>query len=192
VDLCGHATLASAFVLFELLDRNAQAVTFHSLSGPLHVVRQGALMVLDFPARPAVSCEAPAALSVALGTKPRHVLRARDYLAVFESEDEIRALEPNMELTKSLDTLGVIVTAPGRQVDFVSRFFAPKAGIPEDPVTGAAHCTLIPYWSERLGKRGMQAHQVSARGGELSCEHAGERVRMGGRAVLYLEGSITI
>ena len=192
IDLCGHATLASAFVVFHHLDPAARAVTFRSKSGPLIVTREGDLLSMEFPARPPAACERPATIEQALGSSPREVLRARDYLAVFESEEQVLALEPRMELVGALDALGVIATAPGRASDFVSRFFAPRAGVPEDPVTGSAHCTLIPYWSQRLGVKQLHALQVSRRGGELWCEDRGERVVMAGRAVRYLEGTIEV
>ena len=192
MDLCGHATLASGFVVFHHLDPAARAVTFRSRSGPLEVTRDGERLGLDFPARPPSACPRPAAIDQALGLPPREVLRARDYLSVFESEAEVRALAPRMEQVAALDALGVIVTAPGRDADFVSRFFAPRAGVPEDPVTGSAHCTLIPYWAARLGRKKLHALQVSRRGGELWCEDRGERVLIAGRAVRYLEGAIEV
>jgi len=192
IDLCGHATLASAHVVFHQLDPSARAVTFRSKSGPLTVTRDGERLTLDFPARPPAACDRPAAIDRALGRSPREVLRARDYLAVFESEDEVRSLAPLMDEVASLDALGVIATAPGRGADFVSRFFAPRAGVPEDPVTGSAHCTLTPYWSVLLGRKKLHALQVSRRGGELWCEDRGERVLISGRAVRYLEGTIEV
>ena len=192
VDLCGHATLASAFVVFSEVDRHRNSVRFHSKSGPLTVSRAGEWLTLDFPSRPAGPGAAPEALVRGLGAQPAAVLKARDYLAVFASEAEVRALKPDFAALKTLDCLGIIATAPGADCDFVSRFFAPVAGIDEDPVTGSAHCTLIPYWAQRLGKSKLFARQVSCRGGELECELAGERVRMGGKAVLYLRGEIEI
>ena len=192
IDLCGHATLASGFVVFHHLDPMAPAVVFGSKSGPLGVLRDGDRLSLDFPARPPVACPRPAALDRALGRAAREVLRARDYLAVFDREEDVRALAPAMEHVAALDSLGLIATAPGREADFVSRFFAPRAGVPEDPVTGSAHCTLIPYWSARLGRRKLHALQLSRRGGELWCEDRGERVSIGGRAVRYLEGTIEV
>jgi PhzF family phenazine biosynthesis protein len=132
----------------------------------------------------------PEDLVQALGVQPEEVLLSRDYLVVYESEESIKALHPNMEQLVKLDCLGIIVTARGHSVDFVSRFFAPKAGIPEDPVTGSAHCTLVPYWSEKLNKKKLHALQVSQRGGELFCEDLGDRVKISGYAVTYLEGFI--
>jgi PhzF family phenazine biosynthesis protein len=189
IDLCGHATLASAFVVFAFLERDRQAVTFASASGPLTVERAGDLLVMDFPARPPQPRPLMTELAAALGRAPAELGEARDLLAVFPTEDDVRDLAPDFARLRALGRM-VMVTAPGRSVDFVSRFFAPAHGIDEDPVTGSAHCTLIPYWAKRLGKTRLTALQVSARGGELFCEHASERVRIGGRAVCYLEGMI--
>jgi predicted PhzF superfamily epimerase YddE/YHI9 len=192
IDLCGHATLAAAWVLFHRGGRTGERIEFHSKSGPLTVRRDGERLELDFPTSPGVPCEPPPRLLEGLAATPRETFRARDYMAVFESEDQVLALAPRMEAIASLDALGVIATAPGRDCDFVSRFFAPRAGVPEDPVTGSAHCTLIPYWAARLGRSRLHARQVSARGGELWCEHRGERVLMAGEAVQFLEGTIEI
>ena len=192
IDLCGHATLASAFIIFEKLDRSAREVTFNSRSGPLMVHRDGELLALDFPARPAARIEPMPELEAALGATPRETWRARDVMAVFGAEAEVRSLAPHMEKLKRLDLHAVIATAPGRDSDFVSRFFAPSVGVPEDPVTGSAHCTLIPYWAQRLERNRMHARQISPRGGELFCEHRGDRVSIAGRGVLFLEGTIRI
>jgi PhzF family phenazine biosynthesis protein len=193
VDLCGHATLASAWVVFNVLEPGGSRVTFDSKSGPLVVSREEDLLALDFPARPPEPAEAArGALASALGRPPLETWAARDYLAVFGSEAEVRALRPDMARVAALDRFALIVTAPGESVDFVSRFFAPAKGVPEDPVTGSAHCTLIPYWSRRLGKKRLTARQVSPRGGELSCEDQGERVRIAGRAAKYLQGTIEL
>jgi PhzF family phenazine biosynthesis protein len=197
VDLCGHATLAAAHVLFAHVGTPKGApvvrIEFLSKSGPLAVERDGELLVLDFPSRPPAACKAPEALVRGLGSAPVEVLGSRDYLCVYEREEDVASLRPDMTLLAGLDRFGVIVTAPGSgAVDFVSRFFAPGDGIPEDPVTGSAHCTLIPYWSGRLGKSHLSARQISARGGELSCSLVGDRVRIGGRAVTYLSGEIEI
>jgi len=192
VDLCGHATLAAAFVLFTERGVNASSIRFHSRSGRLTVFREHDLLTLDFPSRPPSPCPTPEVLVRGLGAKPQAVLKSRDYLAVFTSEAEVRALKPDFAILQTLDCLGVIVTAPGDDCDFVSRFFAPAAGITEDPVTGSAHCTLIPYWSRRLGKLTLRARQISARGGELLCRAAGERAFIGGRATIYLRGEIQI
>jgi len=192
VDLCGHATLASAYVIFHYLKPEAKIVTFHSESGPLYGTRDDDLLCLDFPALAPVDCSVSETLAGALGKSPRKILCSRDYLAIYDSEDEVRALQPDFERLKTLDRLGVIVTAPGRTADFVSRFFAPGAGIPEDPVTGSAHCTLMPYWAKRLDKPKLRALQVSIRGGELFCEIRGNRVLIAGRCVRYLEGTIYV
>jgi len=192
VDLCGHATLAAAFVLFGKVVPGAGTVFFHSRSGELTVVREGKLLTLIFPSRPAVACDAPEELLRGLRQHPAEVLKARDYLAVFETEADVASLCPDFDLLKTLDALGVIAAAPGSDCDFVSRFFAPAAGINEDPVTGSAHCTLIPYWAQRLGKRKLNARQISRRGGELSCELSGDSVYIRGKAVLYLRGEIEL
>jgi len=191
IDLCGHATLASAFILFSELGRKANTVRFHSKSGILTVTRNGDVLTLDFPSRPPKPCTVPEALIRGLGKKPTQVLKARDYFALYDTPEDVRSLKPDLALLGTLDEK-VIVTAPGVDCDFVSRFFAPTAGVPEDPVTGSAHCTLIPYWSARLGKTKMFARQVSKRGGELFCELTGDRVLIGGKAVLYSRGQIEI
>jgi len=192
VDLCGHATLASAFVVFRHLEPSLEAVSFRSKSGELRVTRGGDLLTLDFPARPPARLEVQPGLVRALGAAPAEAWAARDGMAVYATEDEVLALKPDMEALAALDHFGVIVTAPGRASDFVSRFFAPRQGVPEDPVTGSAHCTLVPYWAKRLGKPRLHALQVSRRGGELFCEDRGDRVAMGGRAVQFLEGTIEV
>jgi PhzF family phenazine biosynthesis protein len=193
VDLCGHATLASAWVVFNELDRGRTQVRFRSQSGPLEVSAEGDKLALDFPARPADPVAgSAAALAAALGARPSEVRASRDYLAVFETEEEVRALAPDMGRVAALDRMAVIATAPGRDSDFVSRFFAPAVGVPEDPVTGSAHCTLVPYWSQRLGKPRLFARQVSARGGELWCADRGERVTIAGRCVKYLDGTFEL
>lgn len=192
VDLCGHATLVTAFVIVNYLEHPAKTVRFHSKSGWLAVEWDGEMLVLDFPARPPERCPASEALSQGLGRQPVEVWRSRDYLAVFSTPGEVLELKPDFQQLGQLDSLGIIATAPGDGVDFVSRFFAPQVGIPEDPVTGSAHCTLVPYWSQRLAKKKLTARQISARGGELFCEDAGERVKIGGKAVTYLTGEIEI
>src|SRR6266446_732026 len=176
VDLCGHATLASAFVLFSELGHPEASARFQTRGGLLSATRRGGMIELDFPSRPAVSSKAPEQLLRGLERKPREVLRSRDYLAVFDSEAEVASLAPDMGLLAELDCLGIIVTAPGKESDFVSRFFAPRAGVPEDPVTGSSHCSLIPLWAERLGKSELLARQLSRRGGEIFCRNLGERV----------------
>lgn len=190
VDLCGHATLASAWVLFEKLGLKTDSVGFDTRSGVLTVKKDGERLSMDFPSRAGEPASAPEALLKGLGIKPAEVLKARDYLVVLESEDAVRALRPDFTELMQVDTFGIIVSGPGNKADFVSRFFAPRMGVPEDPVTGSSHCTLVPYWARRLGKGKLTAHQVSARGGELFCEDLGARVAIAGQAALYLEGSI--
>jgi predicted PhzF superfamily epimerase YddE/YHI9 len=192
VKLCGHATLASAWVLWEKLGERAPLIRFDTRSGELRVTRDGAWLWLDFPADPARPCEAPPALVAGLGRAPREVLVAGNYVAVYDDEAAVRALKPDFRVLATLENHGVIATAPGADCDFVSRFFAPKFGIDEDPVTGSAHCTLAPLWAERLGRRNLRARQISHRGGELRCEAAGDRVRIGGQAVAYLAGEIEL
>src|SRR6266513_2114730 len=185
VDLCGHATLASAHVLWEdgHLKPDAQA-RFHTKSGLLTADRRDAWIELDFPATPAAAAPPPAGLSDAIGATAQFVGRSKfDYLVELESEDVVRRLDPDMGAIARIDARGVIVTSRTdgiHQYDFVSRFFAPRAGVPEDPVTGSAHCALAPYWSGKLGKKELVAYQASARGGELRLRLAGDRVRLGG------------
>ena len=192
MDLCGHATLASAYVLWNELGYEGDTLRFETKSGSLTVERQGELMVMDFPSRPAEETDVPDGFDVALGARPQTVLKSRDYLAVYASEAEVIALRPDFRAITELGIVTVIVTAPGDQADFVSRFFAPSVGFDEDPVTGSAHCTLIPYWAERLNKNELYAHQVSKRGGEIFCELQGDRVKIAGNAVLYLKGEIYV
>lgn len=193
VELCGHATLATAFVLFHQLGQAGDVITFDSRSGPLTVTRRGDLLELDFPASPASAAPASDALAQALGRAPLLFLRSSiRWLCVFATAAEVSALQPNHALLEKIVPGRITVTAPGRDCDFVSRSFVPDAGIPEDPVTGSAHCTLVPYWAGALGKAGFHARQVSARGGELWCELAGDRVKIAGHAVLYLKGEITV
>jgi PhzF family phenazine biosynthesis protein len=192
VDLCGHATLASGWVVLNKLERGRDEVVFGSRSGPLRVVRQGDLLALDFPARPPEPVGDAKAVGEALGRAPRQVLAARDYLALYDTEEEVRSLKPDMTRVAALDRHAVIASAPGRNCDFVSRFFAPASGVPEDPVTGSSHCTLVPYWAGRLGKNQLHALQVSARGGELYCDLRGPRVVIAGRAAPFLEGAIEL
>jgi predicted PhzF superfamily epimerase YddE/YHI9 len=177
MDLCGHATLAAAFVLLREYFPSREQVTFATRSGELIVARAGGgLLMMEFPARPGKPVQVSADLVSALGARPR----------------QVRAIRPNFERIAALDAFAVIVAAPGEDADFVSRFFAPKAGVPEDAVTGSAHCTLIPFWAARLGKRNLLARQLSRRGGELRCELRGERVAIGGEAVEYLRGEIAL
>lgn len=187
VDLCGHATLATAHVLFEQRAHAESTIAFTTRSGDLFVTRDGDDLCMDFPASRPVPCDAPANLSDGTGAQPIATLAAEDYIAVFDNEADVRAIEPDPVALARLDRRGVIVTAPGHDVDFVSRFFSPKYGIPEDPVTGSAHCALTPYWAERLGKDRLTAAQLSARGGDIRCELQGERVILAGRAVTVME-----
>ena len=197
VDLCGHATLAAALVILEVRKEiSGEVVEFKTKSGMLVVRRDGDRFAMDFPARPAAAgdghTQQAADIAAALGSAPAELLAARDYLCVYQSEAEVLALKPNMAKLAALDRFGMIVTAPGSNCDFVSRFFAPAKGVPEDPVTGSSHCTLIPYWAKRLSKEFLHARQISARGGELWCEMRGDRVRISGHGVLYLEGQIEV
>ena len=190
VDLCGHATLAAAHVLFHHRNYTGEVVRFLSKSGELRVKRDGKKLVLDFPSLPGDPVPRVDPLADALGAMPEQILQGRDYYAVFASPQTVAAMKPDMAQVAGLDAQGVVVTAPGDDCDFVSRYFAPAAGIPEDPVTGSTHCTLIPYWSQRLGRKELFARQISARGGELFCQDRGDRVSIGGEAVTYVEGTI--
>ncbi|UYG97532.1 PhzF family phenazine biosynthesis protein [Cytobacillus firmus] len=192
IDLCGHATLAAAYVIFTYLDENRMNVKFHTKSGMLEVSKERELLAMTFPAREGEECEAPEALIKGLGKEPKETFLARDYLAVFESEQDLLDLELNMEELKKLDAFGVVATANGSKSDFASRFFAPKAGVDEDPVTGSAHCTLVPYWKKVLNKKEFTALQLSERGGKLYCEDLGDKVKLSGEAVAYLEGYIHV
>jgi PhzF family phenazine biosynthesis protein len=194
VKLCGHATLASAHVLFEHLGHKGDSITFSTQhSGNLIATKQADTITLDFPARPCEPAEVTTALVRALGRQPAEVYRsATNLLCVFESKKDVHEVEPDPKALMAIDAFGVIATAPGASHDFVSRYFAPKAGVLEDPVTGSAHCTLAPYWAKRLGKSRLAARQVSRRGGEMVCEVEGDRVRMIGKAVTFLEGTIRI
>lgn len=192
VDLCGHATLATAAVLFFELGFKDEQVRFESRSGPLFARRQDDLIDLDFPTWRPKPCATPSGLAQALGQEPLEVLETRDYVVVFESEKVVRELKPDMDALKNFERVGVIATAPGIDADFVSRFFAPRVGVPEDPVTGSAHCSLIPFWAERLGKTELFARQISKRGGELFCRLVGDRVRIGGHAKIYKRGELNV
>ncbi len=194
VALCGHATLASAHVLFNCLGWPKNCIRFMTRwSGELAVAKRGDLLEMDFPARPAHGAATPAGLAEALGIAPVQVLgSAEDLLVVLDSEDEVAGVKPDFAALKRIQCRGVIVTAKGDSCDFVSRFFAPRFGIDEDPVTGSAHCVLIPYWAGVLRKNQLHALQISRRGGELFCANAGDRVKIAGKAALYLEGTITV
>ncbi|NBD95756.1 MAG: PhzF family phenazine biosynthesis isomerase [Gammaproteobacteria bacterium] len=192
VDLCGHATLATAHVLFEHLGHAGEEVVFESRSGELRVRRCDAGLELDFPAGACREIGIPSGMHEALGGRPRQAFEGDDCMVVFATEAEVRSLSPDFRALSRIPGRGVIATAPGDEVDFVSRCFFPKLRVDEDPVTGSAHCQLAPYWAERLGKDELLARQVSARGGTIRCRVAGERVRLAGPAVDYLEGTIRI
>jgi PhzF family phenazine biosynthesis protein len=194
VPLCGHATLASAVVVMERLEPGRREVVFHSASGPLKVSRAGAAYVMDFPIRTSEPVATPPGLAEALGVAPVEVFaNAFNYMVSVESVRSLRELAPDMAALSRMDRSGVIVTAPGEDgYDFVSRYFAPAKGIPEDSVTGAAHCMLAPYWSKRLGKNEFRAFQASRRGGEIICRLVGDRIELEGNCVFYLEGEVEI
>jgi PhzF family phenazine biosynthesis protein len=195
VKLCGHATLASAFVILQILETKRDSVRFETrASGALTVTRDGDLLAMDFPALAPWACtNPPAALSEGLGKVPFEVVQIEDnYFAVFEKEEEVKSLRPDFRLLEELHPAGVAVTAPGKDCDFVSRYFAPSYGIREDPVTGSTHCSLAPYWAKRLRKTKLHARQISERGGELWCEVRSERVILRGNAVLTLQGDLLI
>ena len=194
VDLCGHATLASAFVLFNILAHEDRYICFHTRNeGDLGVsLEEDGRMALDFPSKPPLEASIPPGFADALGAEAESLYLNEDYLAVFSSESEVMAIKPDFKIMSKIDARGIIVTAPGDEVDFVSRFFAPRFGIDEDPVTGSAHCSLIPFWSKRLNQDKLMAHQISNRGGVLKVEDKGERVLISGQAVTYLQATITI
>ncbi|HWR78382.1 MAG TPA: PhzF family phenazine biosynthesis protein [Thiobacillus sp.] len=191
VDLCGHATLATAHVIFEKLGYAKPVITFETRSGALYVKKNGAQLEMDFPACPPTPCGFPDLLIEGLGQRPLEVWAADDYIAVFDSEETVRAITPNQALLGQLDLRCVVITAPGLQVDFVSRVFGPKFGIPEDPVTGSSHCALAPYWAKRLGKNVLTARQVSRRGGNIGCEVTADRIMLSGAAVTIMETDIS-
>lgn len=191
VDLCGHATLATAHILFEKLGYARPVITFETRSGDLFVKKSGQQLAMDFPASSLTPCEISATLVEGLGQRPIEVWAAEDYVAVFDSEATVHAITPDQALLGQLDLRCVVITAPGSEVDFVSRVFGPKFGIPEDPVTGSAHCELAPYWASRLGKTVLSARQVSRRGGSLACEVKADRVILTGRALTVMEAEIT-
>lgn len=191
LNLCGHGTVAAAAVVFNIIDTSKESVVFATKGGTFQVVKDGAFIVLDFPVYEGAPCSArPEDLVCALGREPKEILKAqnRNYLAVYEGEADIQAIAPDMGLLKEVDCLGAIVTAQGKDSDFVSRYFAPGIGIPEDHATGSTHCTLAPYWSKRLGKRKLHARQLSQRQGELWCESLEDRVRISAKTVRYAEG----
>jgi PhzF family phenazine biosynthesis protein len=193
IDLCGHATLATAHVLFRELGQKEWPFIFDTRSGPMPVALRGELIELDFPSLPALPERPTPELIRGLGREPDTVLKTeRMWLCVFASADDVLRLKPDAARLAEVAPGRIIVTAPGVDCDFVSRFFAPSAGVPEDPVTGSSHCTLVPYWAARLGKARLHARQVSRRGGEVWCELDGDRVRMAGRAAAYLKGRISV
>ncbi len=198
VQLCGHATLATAFVIFNVVQPGTTSARFQTCSGPLVVEKDGDSLAMDFPSLPAMPCATvPKALLDGLEPLPQIVLQTgataaeRNYFVVYETENDVRSARPNLTILEQLHPAGVCVTAAGEQSDFVSRYFAPSYGVPEDPVTGSTHCTLGPYWSSRLRKDVLHARQISQRGGNLVVEPRGSRVTIKGKAVLYLAGAIS-
>jgi PhzF family phenazine biosynthesis protein len=193
VALCGHATLASAAVIFRHHAFAGDTIRFRAAGGDLVARWRGDTVALDFPAWPSREVAPQAALTAALGAAPEAVRQGNYLMAVFAGESEVAALVPDMAALAAIDAPGIVVTAPGEgDIDFVSRFFAPRLGVPEDPVTGSAHCLLVPYWAGRLGRRELAARQISPRGGSLACRLDGDRVEMAGRAIEYLRGTITV
>jgi PhzF family phenazine biosynthesis protein len=194
IDLCGHATLATAHIIFTELGESRSLIRFHTQkAGILTVSRDAGMYTLDFPSRVPEPCPIPECLLEALGgPQPKAILKSRDYFLVYETEAEVAALQPDFNALNKIDAIGFIATAKGAHSDFISRFFAPQVGINEDPVTGSAHCNLIPYWAEKLGKNQLHAFQISERRGELWCELKGDRVLMSGKAVTYLKGEIFV
>ncbi len=196
MDLCGHATLASAYVMFEELGWDKRIIKFNSQSGPLHVSKVGQLYEMNFPSRPVVKASLPDIISKGLSIQPQEVYRARDYLLLYENQEQISNLIADKSILDqiNLDPGGIIITAIGAEsdIDFVSRFFTPQAAIFEDPVTGSAHCSLIPFWAERLAQKKLKAKQISQREGLIHCTSLGERVLISGNAVKYMEGNLNI
>ena len=192
VDLCGHATLASSFVIFNIFGYEKKEILFKSKSGELRVKRKQEWFEMDFPSQPPVKCEIPKEILGAFSDIPIECLKSQDYIVVFASEQQVSDASPNYALLSELDLRGVIITAESKEYDFVSRCFAPKYGINEDPVTGSAFTQLMPYWSERKNKNKLFAKQISKRGGEVRCENLGERILISGKAVKYMEGTIEI
>lgn len=192
IDLCGHATLASAFVIFNYLNHNSDTIHFNCKSGLLEVKKKGDLIELNFPSRMPVATEVDEKLLEGLSIQPAKILKSRDYFFVYDKEEDIVNFVPDFSILNQFDCIGIIITAKGNEVDFVSRFFVTNSSIGEDPVTGSAHCSLIPYWSAQLNKSVLTAKQLSRRGGELLCEFKGDRVTMAGNAVLYMQGSYSL
>lgn len=194
IDLCGHATLASAYVIKNFIEPHVAEINFSTQkAGVLKASAKDGIYTLDFPSRPPQPCAVPDGLFRSLGIgNAVDVLRSRDYFVVLPDEDAVRNAEPDFTLMAAIETVGVIVTAKGREADVVSRCFYPGAGVPEDPVTGSAHCNIVPYWAEKLSKTKLFCQQLSQRGGDLHCELVGDRVLMSGKCVLYLRGEITV
>jgi len=192
VDLCGHATLASAYVLFNILGYKKDKIEFDSKSGILAVTKDTELLVMDFPAQPPVPCDIPREIVAAFDKMPIECLKSEDFVVVFEREMDIESANPDFGQLIKLDLRGVIITAKSTRYDFIARFFAPKYGIPEDPVTGSAYTQLAPYWASKIDPKRFSVKQVSSRGGELTCEVVDDRVLISGKAIKYLEGKINI
>jgi PhzF family phenazine biosynthesis protein len=193
VDLCGHATLATAFVLFNHEGYEGGSITFNSRSGPLMVSRKGELIALNFPVDKISEVPITKELTEGFNHKPVKALRGKtDYVLVFEDELQITSMMPDMRLVAKVESRGIIITAPGREVDFVSRFFGPQSGVDEDPVTGSAHTSLTPYWAGVLEKTKLEARQLSKRGGSMTCTLLGERVELVGTAKLFMKGTIQV
>jgi PhzF family phenazine biosynthesis protein len=192
VDLCGHATLASGYALFHILGYKGDTIAFDSRSGVLIVTKREDRMVMDFPSQPPVLCDTPKEIVQAFEAAPVECLKAEDYVVVFEHERDIESADPDLSQLSKLDLRGVIITAKSTRYDFVARFFAPKYGVPEDPVTGSAYTQLAPYWASKIGSKRFRVKQVSSRGGELTCELVHDRVLISGKAIKYMEGKIHI
>ena len=192
VDLCGHATLASAYVLFNILDFNGDKIDFDSKSGILSVSRDGDSLIMDFPSQPPEPCDTPKEIIEAFGMMPNECLKYEDYVVIFDNAEQVQMADPDFEILKKLDCRGVIISSLSEEYDFVARFFAPNFGIPEDPVTGSAYTRLVPYWAQKTDKTRFRVKQLSSRGGELLCELRDDRVLISGRAVKYLEGSLEV
>ena len=192
MELCGHATLASAYVIFNILGHKDNEISFESKSGVLTVIRNGDLFQMDFPSQPPIKCVAPEPIRNAFNEEPLECLKAEDYIVVFKDEESILNAKPNLSVLSELDLRGVVITSTSKNYDFVTRFFAPNYGINEDPVTGSAFTQLIPYWADKLNKQQLFAKQVSQRGGEVGCIYSGKRVQISGKAVKYLVGTIEV
>ena len=192
VDLCGHATLGTAYVLFDILGYEKDKIEFDSRSGRLTVMQDNEWLTMDFPAQPPVACDTPAEIVKAFHIEPMECLKSEDLIVVFERENDVESANPDLGPLMKLDLRGVAITAKSNRWDFIARFFAPKYGIPEDPVTGSAYTQLAPYWASKMGSKRFHVKQVSPRGGELTCEVAGERVFISGKATKFLQGKINI